>query len=602
MKQRSGSIFFYITTVIVIISAVFFVCYKSHRSLPATNGIAEPTADELNSYSTWYIGDAFVPKNISPYTAYSCYTLSVRLPEGMHDISFRIPPVYSYIQFRCNNTILYTHEISSPDCIIPSPQIVHYHTDTNYITIELYLVDNSSNIKLPFTNPLTVPDFLIGTPAAINHYQITWEMIDLTILVFYVVALLFHLIFFFYKKYDTTHIAFVLLLISVLINVNIYCQNLLHYYAAGITFSFATRLLTLSYAARLLSISMLIKKLFSGKLNASFCRIYNSVSIMVSVCIFFLPAELFAYSLHIFYTQTIISLAYALYASVNTYVKSKSIKYNYCAFSFEMLLLGAVFEFLFSFNLTMLYYIFPILTIIFVLMYAFLISFEYNNSLRNIKKLTPLLKEKVYELQNNKSTYISSHIKPDYLYETLDTIQNSIDKDQAKVDTLIQSLATYLRQTLDFSEDMQQHSLNDEIKACQSFITLTKEFHPEIIFEINIEENIPNVTVPKYSLQSIIENAIKHAFTGKLHPIVYINVSKAADRVKLSVKDNGIGMTRDEINFALHMPNAATSMGLYQIDHLLRDFFDSSLHVESSVNKYTLVEFSIHIQEVTKNA
>ena len=64
---------------------------------------------------------------------------------------------------------------------------------------------------------------------------------------------------------------------------------------------------------------------------------------------------------------------------------------------------------------------------------------------------------------------------------------------------------------------------------------------------------------------------------------------------KFSSYDNGIGMTRNDIDYVLGQPHVVVAYGLYQINQVLIDKCQTNLNINSKVNRYTIVSFLIPV-------
>ncbi len=598
MKTSIGIFNFILALLLVTVLAILFICHRPANSLPEGHQIHLLTSEQLNDDDPYYIGDAFIMTLRSTVDSYTEYSLGLILPENEHDISIMLPSSFSYYQFKINGESLRVNNDYTTSSILPSPDIINYHANDRYISITLYLPKNDQSVISPYFNLLINTEFRIGTPDTIAQYSLFLKIVSFILIVFFLTTMFFSILSFFNRHRDMAHIGLVFLSLSSIITLLISGRfnNLLQQF--NISLFLAVKLTIFSYALRIYGFIILISTLFNQKQSTGALRTTSIMNGFLLLVFLFLPIESFPFIVPAYFIFSFLCILSAFVYGVILFHKTKNEYFCYYTCGFLILLLAVFSEFMYSINWTTLTPLYNVTLLVYIVILTNILMKRYNASLRNNKKLTLLLKEKVFELQTNKSTYISAHIKPDYLYETLDAIESYIGVNQAKVDSLIQSLATYLRQTLDFSDDNFYHTINEEIKYCRAFITLTKEFHPEITFIINIDNNLPVARVPKYSIQAILENSIKYAFKTTMHPIVTLSITKYDGYLNVYIIDNGCGMTPSEIEFALDKPTGNLDMGLYHINQLLKDELNSSLHIESVLNKSTKVEFNIDYSEV----
>ena len=85
----------------------------------------------------------------------------------------------------------------------------------------------------------------------------------------------------------------------------------------------------------------------------------------------------------------------------------------------------------------------------------------------------------------------------------------------------------------------------------ESYLNIQKiRFLGRIIYNINFDEDILNLEIPFFSLQPLIENAIEHGLLpleggGKLE----LNCLSKDDSYIIEVKDNGVGMTKEQLSY-----------------------------------------------------
>ena len=95
--------------------------------------------------------------------------------------------------------------------------------------------------------------------------------------------------------------------------------------------------------------------------------------------------------------------------------------------------------------------------------------------------------------------------------------------------------------------------LEDEITLIDHYIyILNVRFSGDIHYEKSIETDISGVYMPSMILQPIVENSVNHGIKemeGKGR--ISLRVYHDGDRVAVSIKDNGIGMTQDIIDKVL---------------------------------------------------
>lgn len=174
---------------------------------------------------------------------------------------------------------------------------------------------------------------------------------------------------------------------------------------------------------------------------------------------------------------------------------------------------------------------------------------------------------------------LQSQIKPHFLYNTLDTVYclSSMGK-TAQASRVTKLLSDYYRSVL--NNGIEEISLREEIKITSNYLELQSIRYPQILtYQIKTDLIIPDINIPKLTLQPLVENAIYHGIkpTGKKGEIV-IQVVEEKDSISVYVMDDGVGMTEEDffryLNTSNEMPT--TSYGLRNVVNRLQMYYDNA--------------------------
>lgn len=143
---------------------------------------------------------------------------------------------------------------------------------------------------------------------------------------------------------------------------------------------------------------------------------------------------------------------------------------------------------------------------------------------------------------------LQSQMSPHFLYNMLSVIIESGEEEgSARTVKMCERLSYMLRYIADYTGDTV--TLMDELNHTRNYLALMKERYEEsFAYEIEADEGIERVRVPKLILQPLTENCFNHGFK-RSRPPWYIGVAVRAEGGKWSieVRDNGIGMTDEDI-------------------------------------------------------
>ncbi|MEK9681909.1 MAG: ATP-binding protein [Nitrosopumilus sp.] len=151
-------------------------------------------------------------------------------------------------------------------------------------------------------------------------------------------------------------------------------------------------------------------------------------------------------------------------------------------------------------------------------------------------------------------------------------------------------------------------TIKNEKFTLKKFIQEIIELHNNIIKEKNIKMqfNVDDITLnsDKLRLGEIINNLINNSidFVSENTGLIEINAHKDGDKVKISIKDNGIGIKKEDqsslftefyqVDTTLRRKHGGTGLGL-AICKRLTELLGGQIWVESEVGKFTKMTFTV---------
>lgn len=179
------------------------------------------------------------------------------------------------------------------------------------------------------------------------------------------------------------------------------------------------------------------------------------------------------------------------------------------------------------------------------IIFILLISFENKIRIIEIERDNVTLKA---SLEETKFLHLASQIKPHFLFNVLNTIISLLHfKQLEKAKKAMYSLSRLLRFSI---EAKQTCKLREESNYVRDYLNIEKiRFEKRLDFDIDIDPVLLEREVPSFCLLTLVENIFKHSIEITEKPIL-ISVGGTVENnlVKLSVSDNGIGMSNDKIS------------------------------------------------------
>jgi LytS/YehU family sensor histidine kinase len=143
---------------------------------------------------------------------------------------------------------------------------------------------------------------------------------------------------------------------------------------------------------------------------------------------------------------------------------------------------------------------------------------------------------------------LEARIHPHFLFNALNTVSSLIPTAPERAEHLLQRLSALLR----FSLDVHQGglvSLEQELKIVRDYLEIEQaRFGPRLRFTIEASAELADRQVPSLSVQTLVENSVKHA-VGSNRDGAEIRIRAAAegDSLRIEVADTGPGFSLGQL-------------------------------------------------------
>jgi two-component system LytT family sensor kinase len=135
---------------------------------------------------------------------------------------------------------------------------------------------------------------------------------------------------------------------------------------------------------------------------------------------------------------------------------------------------------------------------------------------------------------------LQSRINPHFLYNSLNSIAGLAKSEPAKVEKMALSLSDLFRYSINRKDD-HMSTIFEEVNMVRTYLEIEKiRFGEKLSYNIDVDKIIENEQIPKYILQPLVENAVKHGTSnmeGKGE--IKITIEKVDNKIVLTVFDNG---------------------------------------------------------------
>lgn len=204
------------------------------------------------------------------------------------------------------------------------------------------------------------------------------------------------------------------------------------------------------------------------------------------------------------------------------------------------------------------------------------LSESLNTMIDKINALLEQVKKEQIRIRKAEFELLQAQINPHFLYNTLDTIIWLAESDEQKqVVHMVESLSDFFRTSLNQGKDI--ISIKEEIQHVRSYLEIQQMRYQDILeYEINVPEEFYQNTIPKITVQPLVENALYHGIKNKRGKgKITVRGYREGSFFILEVQDNGIGMQPERLeqvrNALVHKQFVESKVyGLYNVNERIR--------------------------------
>ncbi len=200
---------------------------------------------------------------------------------------------------------------------------------------------------------------------------------------------------------------------------------------------------------------------------------------------------------------------------------------------------------------------------------------------------------------------LQAQIKPHFLFNAITAIINYTRTNPKTAAELLVNLAEIFRKSINTGTE--NVTLTVELEHCENYIGIEKaRFEDRIDVKYDIDPTVLDCRVPPLILQPLVENALKHGILPREKGgQIIINAYKEDGNLRISVRDNGVGIDQDRLS-TLFSDNVlgtgfikGSGVALKNVNARLVGIYgpESALVVESLLNQGTTVSFHIPLSE-----
>lgn len=230
------------------------------------------------------------------------------------------------------------------------------------------------------------------------------------------------------------------------------------------------------------------------------------------------------------------------------------------------------------------------------------LDLAFNHMMEQIGQLVEDIRVEQRNLRATELKLLQAQINPHFLYNTLDAIIWLAESNQKEqVITMVSALSDFFRSTLSKGRDYV--TIQEEETHIRSYLQIQQFRYRDILeYEISIPEEMYQYQILKLTLQPVVENALYHGIKNKRGiGRIIVSGKQEGSRLVLTVKDNGIGMSRERLEYVRKMlmdqektPDDS-GFGLYNIEQRIILNYGQAygMEIDSTYGEGTVVSITI---------
>lgn len=180
---------------------------------------------------------------------------------------------------------------------------------------------------------------------------------------------------------------------------------------------------------------------------------------------------------------------------------------------------------------------------------------------------------------------LQAKINPHFLYNSLNSIVSLIHENPDKAEQMVLSLSDLFRYSVN-SKGAHLATIEEELKMVTTYLDIELvRFEDQLQFHLQVDDEAKACLVPKFFIQPLIENAIKHGTSKISDGVIQLNIAKKGEELHLHLYDNGPAFPQD-LNAGYGLKSTVDKLNLfYGSDYIFQLEHAPEKHIRIELRK-----------------
>ena len=174
---------------------------------------------------------------------------------------------------------------------------------------------------------------------------------------------------------------------------------------------------------------------------------------------------------------------------------------------------------------------------------------SFSDLIRRVNRLTGQIQQAAEQRRISELRALQAQMNPHFVLNAMNTVNYmALMREEDDIAATVDSIANLMRYSI--TEPDQLVSIRTEVENIREYISIyTLRFRQEIRLEVSADRPDTEIFIPKFTLQPLVENSIRHGITRQDAGItVFLRAWEDRDKLYVQVTDTGRGADPDKLN------------------------------------------------------